>query len=118
MDNRLTSGPLLPPQMCLCGSQQMPLFDTMHDPIGHGRVYLCPHCVRTAALSHGYVDGDTWLEQVEHIARLREQISFLEGELEAARSPEGRLVSVADLAVYLGERSATKRAPSKEPAAA
>lgn len=118
MDNRLTSGPLLPPQMCLCGSQQMPLLDTMFDALGHGRVYLCPHCVRSAALAHGYVDGDAWLEQVEHIARLREHVAFLEGELEAARSPEGRLVSLPELAAYLGERPAAKRAPSKEPAAA
>lgn len=86
------------PFKCFCGSQAGPIVDTYIDlPQGMGRVYVCAHCVERCARALEWRSPSDALEQDEHVARLREQIAFLEVELERERSPESKVVSLTEI---------------------
>jgi hypothetical protein len=91
----LYSGVLAFPGACVCGDQGMPMVDTgMERPQGL-RIYLCPRCVRQAALLHGYIgaeDADHMLGEIERLHATRIE---LEERLAAAEDPASKIVQVS-----------------------
>ena len=67
-----------------------------------GHLYLCADCVVAACQPLGYVSPQARNELLELIGSQESTIETLRAELEHERSPEAKVVSVAELGRFLG----------------
>lgn len=89
--------PLFPHRCFLTETGHGPFVDTFVDREEIGRLYVSLRAVSMMAPLCGFVAEASLEEANTEIARLREYVRTLENDLERERSPEGKVITVADL---------------------